>query len=33
MHRLSVQRFGVAGWRTKLKRYKMIIQDLFFSDG
>lgn len=31
MHRLGVQRFGVAGLRTKYNRYRMIFRDFFFN--
>lgn len=31
MHRLALQRFGVAGLRVKYRRYRSVFQDLFFT--
>uniref|UniRef100_A0A0N8BPI2 Phosphoenolpyruvate synthase n=1 Tax=Daphnia magna TaxID=35525 RepID=A0A0N8BPI2_9CRUS len=31
MHRLGLQRFGVAGLRVKFNRYRTVFQDLFFN--
>ena len=31
MHRLGLQRFGVAGWRVKYHRYRIVFRDFFFN--
>lgn len=32
MHDIGKHRFGVAGWRAKLLRYKYMFNDMFFNN-